>query len=112
MKLVVAIIKPYKLNDVWDALMPVGVQGITVTDVMGGGIAKLQPEIYAGGDYAVDFLPKVKIELAVNDEDVDAVVTAFRSTAHTGRLGDGRIFVLDLCQAVRIRTGERDSEAF
>jgi nitrogen regulatory protein P-II 2 len=111
MKMVVAIIKPFKLDDVRSALAEVGVQGITVTEVKGFGRQKGHTELYRGAEYVVDFLPKVKLELAVDDEQVEQVVEAIIETARTGKIGDGKIFVLDLGQAVRIRTGEAGSRA-
>ena len=111
MKMVVAIIKPFKLDDVRSALAEVGVQGITVTEVKGFGRQKGHTELYRGAEYVVDFLPKVKLELAVDDEQVDRVVEAIIETARTGKIGDGKIFVADLGQAVRIRTGEAGSHA-
>jgi nitrogen regulatory protein P-II 2 len=111
MKMVVAIIKPFKLDDVRSALADVGVQGITVTEVKGFGRQKGHTELYRGAEYVVDFLPKVKLELAVDDEQVDRVVEAIIETARTGKIGDGKIFVVDLGQALRIRTGESGSRA-
>jgi nitrogen regulatory protein P-II 2 len=111
MKMVVAIIKPFKLDDVRSALAEVGVQGITVTEVKGFGRQKGHTELYRGAEYVVDFLPKVKLELAVDDEQVEQVVESIIETARTGKIGDGKIFVLDLGQAVRIRTGEAGSRA-
>jgi nitrogen regulatory protein P-II 2 len=111
MKMVVAIIKPFKLDDVRSALADVGVQGITVTEVKGFGRQKGHTELYRGAEYVVDFLPKVKLELAVDDEQVDRVIEAIIETARTGKIGDGKIFVADLGQAVRIRTGESGSRA-
>jgi nitrogen regulatory protein P-II 2 len=111
MKMVIAIIKPFKLDDVRSALAEVGVQGITVTEVKGFGRQKGHTELYRGAEYVVDFLPKVKLELAVDDEQVDRVVEAIVETARTGKIGDGKIFVADLGQAVRIRTGEAGSRA-
>ena len=111
MKMVVAIIKPFKLDDVRSALAEVGVQGITVTEVKGFGRQKGHTELYRGAEYVVDFLPKVKLELAVDDEQVDRVVEAIIDTARTGKIGDGKIFVAELGQAVRIRTGEAGSRA-
>jgi nitrogen regulatory protein P-II 2 len=111
MKMVVAIIKPFKLDDVRAALADVGVQGITVTEVKGFGRQKGHTELYRGAEYVVDFLPKVKLELAVDDEQVDRVVEAIIETARTGKIGDGKIFVAELGQAVRIRTGELGSRA-
>ncbi len=111
MKMVVAIIKPFKLDDVRSALAEVGVQGITVTEVKGFGRQKGHTELYRGAEYVVDFLPKVKLELAVDDDQVDRVVEAIIETARTGKIGDGKIFVSDLDHAVRIRTGEAGSRA-
>jgi nitrogen regulatory protein P-II 2 len=111
MKMVIAIIKPFKLDDVRSALADVGVQGITVTEVKGFGRQKGHTELYRGAEYVVDFLPKVKLELAVDDEQVERVVEAIIETARTGKIGDGKIFVADLGQAVRIRTGESGSRA-
>jgi nitrogen regulatory protein P-II 2 len=111
MKMVVAIIKPFKLDDVRSALAEVGVQGITVTEVKGFGRQKGHTELYRGAEYVVDFLPKVKLELAVDDEQVDRVVEAIIETARTGKIGDGKLFILDLGQALRIRTGESGSRA-
>ncbi len=111
MKLVIAIIKPFKLDDVREALTPLGVQGLTVTEVKGFGRQKGQTEIYRGAEYHVSFLPKVKIEVAVAADQADAVVEAIARAAQTGKIGDGKIFVLDLERAVRIRTGETDNSA-
>ncbi len=111
MKLVMAIIKPFKLDDVRDALTPLGVQGLTVSEVKGFGRQKGQTEIYRGAEYHVSFLPKVKIEVAVPEAMVDQVVEAITRSAHTGKIGDGKIFVLDVERAVRIRTGETDDDA-
>ena len=111
MKLVVAIIKPFKLDDVREALTSLGVEGLTVSEVKGYGRQKGQTEIYRGAEYSVSFLPKVKIEVAVTDAQVEQVVEAVQKAANTGRIGDGKIFVLDLSHAVRIRTGETDAEA-
>ena len=111
MKMVVAIIKPFKLDDVREALSEVGMTGITVTEVKGFGRLKGHTELYRGAEYVVDFLPKVKVEVAVIDERVDAVVDAVRKAANTGRIGDGKIFVYNLDQVVRIRTGEVDGDA-
>jgi len=111
MKLVIAIVKPFKLDDVREALTPLGVQGLTVTEVKGFGRQKGQTEIYRGAEYHVSFLPKVKIEVAVLSDQVDAVVEAICRAAQTGKIGDGKIFVLDLERAVRIRTGETDNAA-
>lgn len=111
MKMVVAIIKPFKLDDVRTALAEVGIQGITVTEVKGFGRQKGHTELYRGAEYVVDFLPKVKIELAVDDDQVDRVVDTITGSARTTRIGDGKIFVLDLGQSVRIRTGESGTSA-
>ena len=111
MKLVMAVIKPFKLDEVRDALTPLGVQGLTVTEVKGFGRQKGQTEIYRGAEYQVSFLPKLKIEVAVPDELVDAVVEAIAAAAKTGKIGDGKIFVLDVERALRIRTGEIDTQA-
>ncbi len=106
MKLVTAIIKPFKLDDVREVLSEIGVQGITVTEVKGFGRQKGHTELYRGAEYVVDFLPKVKIEIAIDDDLVDRVIEAISKAANTGKIGDGKIFVFDLEQAVRIRTGE------
>jgi nitrogen regulatory protein P-II 2 len=106
-----AVIKPFKLDEVREALTPLGVQGLTVTEVKGFGRQKGQTEIYRGAEYQVSFLPKVKIEGAVPAEMVDAVVEAIASTARTGKIGDGKIFVMDVERALRIRTGETDESA-
>jgi len=111
MKLVMAIIKPFKLDEVREALTPLGVQGLTVSEVKGFGRQKGQTEIYRGAEYVVSFLPKVKIEVAVNDDLVDRVVETIQNTAHTGKIGDGKIFVFDVARVVRIRTGEANSDA-
>lgn len=111
MKLIMAIIKPFKLDDVREALTPLGVQGLTVSEVKGFGRQKGQTEIYRGAEYHVNFLPKVKIEVAVPEEMAEQVVEAIMRSAHTGKIGDGKIFVVDLGRTVRIRTGEVDSEA-
>jgi nitrogen regulatory protein P-II 2 len=111
MKLVMAVIKPFKLDEVREALTPLGVQGLTVTEVKGFGRQKGQTEIYRGAEYLVSFLPKVKIEVAVPSELADAVVEAIATTARTGKIGDGKIFVLDVERALRIRTGETDGAA-
>lgn len=111
MKLVMAVIKPFKLDEVREALTPLGVQGLTVTEVKGFGRQKGQTEIYRGAEYHVSFLPKVKIEVAVPSELADAVVEAIATTARTGKIGDGKVFVLDVERALRIRTGETDSSA-
>jgi len=111
MKLVSAIIKPFKLDDVREALSDIGVQGITVTEVKGFGRQKGHTELYRGAEYVVDFLPKVKLDIAINDDLVDQVLEAIAKAANTGKIGDGKIFVFDLEQAVRIRTGESGAEA-
>jgi nitrogen regulatory protein P-II 2 len=111
MKLVVAIIKPFKLDDVRDALTPLGVQGLTVSEVKGFGRQKGQTEIYRGAEYHVSFLPKVKVEVAVSSQHAEAVVEAIARAAQTGKIGDGKIFVMDIERAVRIRTGETDDAA-
>src|SRR5579872_3850219 len=111
MKLVMAIIKPFKLDDVREALTPLGVQGLTVTEVKGFGRQKGQTEIYRGAEYHVSFLPKVKVEVVIQPDLVDQVVEAIAKAAHTGKIGDGKIFVLDIERAMRIRTGETDASA-
>jgi len=111
MKIVMAVIKPFKLDEVRDALTGVGVHGLTVTEVKGYGRQKGHTEIYRGTEYAVNFLPKVKIEVAVDEAQVDKVVDAITAAAKTGQIGDGKIFVIPLDHAVRIRTGESDSAA-
>jgi nitrogen regulatory protein P-II 2 len=111
MKLVIAIIKPFKLEDVRDALVAVGVHGMTVTEVKGYGRQKGHTEIYRGAEYAVNFLPKMRIEVAVPADRVERVVEAISSSARTGQIGDGKIFVTGIDRAVRIRTGETDVDA-
>jgi nitrogen regulatory protein P-II 2 len=111
MKLVIAIIKPFKLEDVRDALMAVGVHGMTVTEVKGYGRQKGHTEIYRGAEYAVNFLPKMRVEVAVASEQVDKVIEAIIAAAKTGQIGDGKIFVSPIDQALRIRTGETDVDA-
>jgi nitrogen regulatory protein P-II 2 len=111
MKLVMAIIKPFKLDDVRESLSEIGVQGITVTEVKGFGRQKGHTELYRGAEYVVDFLPKVKIEAVVDDGLVDQVIEAISKAANTGKIGDGKIFVSSIDQAVRIRTGETGAEA-
>jgi nitrogen regulatory protein P-II 2 len=111
MKLVIAIIKPFKLDEVRDALNAVGVHGMTVTEVKGYGRQKGHTEIYRGAEYAVNFLPKLKIEVAVADDMEDRVVAAIGGSAKTGQIGDGKVFVCDLGHAMRIRTGETDNDA-
>ncbi len=111
MKLVIAIIKPFKLDDVRKAISDVGVQGVTVTEVRGFGRQRGHTEIYRGSEYVVEFVPKTKIEIAVADSLVDQVIEAIHKAARTGKVGDGKVFVFDLTQVVRIRTGERDASA-
>jgi len=111
MKQVTAIIKPFKLDDVRDALAEIGVQGVTVTEVKGFGRQKGHTELYRGAEYVVDFLPKVKIEAAIDAKQLDKVIEAITKAARTGKIGDGKIFVYDLEQVVRIRTGETGKEA-
>ncbi|MBT3237571.1 MAG: P-II family nitrogen regulator [Rhodospirillaceae bacterium] len=111
MKLIMAIIKPFKLDDVREVLSDLGVEGMTVTEVKGFGRQKGHAEIYRGAEYTVHFLPKVKLEIAVNDEMVESVVETIQSAAQTGKIGDGKIFVYDVGSVVRIRTGETDKEA-
>jgi nitrogen regulatory protein P-II 2 len=111
MKLVTAIIKPFKLDDVRDALAEVGVQGITVTEVKGFGRQKGHTELYRGAEYVVDFLPKVKLEIAIDEKMLDRVIEAIIKAARTDKIGDGKIFVTDLGQVVRIRTGETGKDA-
>ena len=111
MKLVTAIIKPFKLDDVREALSEIGVQGITVTEVKGFGRQKGHTELYRGAEYVVDFLPKVKIDVAIDDKDLDRVIEAITKAANTGKIGDGKIFVVNLEQAIRIRTGVTDTDA-
>ncbi len=111
MKLVTAIVKPFKLDDVREALSELGVAGITATEVKGFGRQKGHTELYRGAEYVVDFLPKVKLEIAVSDEMVDQVMESIANAANTGKIGDGKIFVLDLEQTVRIRTGETGDDA-
>ncbi|EDP62824.1 P-II family nitrogen regulator [Thalassobaculum sp.] len=111
MKLVMAIIKPFKLDEVRESLTALGIQGLTVSEVKGFGRQKGQTEIYRGAEYSVNFLPKVKVEVVVSDDLVTSVVEAIQKSANTGRIGDGKIFVLDVSQAVRIRTGETDADA-
>jgi len=111
MKLVAAIIKPFKLDDVREALSEIGVTGITVIEVKGFGRQKGHTELYRGAEYVVDFLPKIKVEIAIDDDQLDAVIEAISAAAKTGKIGDGKIFVYELSQAIRIRTGESGSEA-
>lgn len=111
MKFISAVIKPFKLDDVRDALSAIGVQGLTVTEVKGFGRQKGHTELYRGAEYVVDFLPKVKVEIAISDEQVDSAIEAIRKVTNTGKIGDGKIFVSDLEQVIRIRTGETGEEA-
>ena len=111
MKMITAIVKPFKLDDVREALASIGIAGITVTEVKGFGRQKGHTELYRGAEYVVDFLPKVKIEVAVTDEQVEDVVEAIVKAAATGKIGDGKVFVYDLGRVVRIRTGELDADA-
>ena len=111
MKLVMAIIKPFKLDEVRDALTGLGIEGLTVSEVKGFGRQKGQTEIYRGAEYAVNFLPKIKIEVAVTDEILEQVVETIQKSANTGQIGDGKIFVVDLQTAVRIRTGDAGADA-
>lgn len=111
MKLVTAIIKPFKLDDVREALSEIGVQGITVTEVKGFGRQKGHTELYRGAEYVVDFLPKVKLEIAINDDLKDQVIEAITSAAKTGKIGDGKLFVSTIDEVVRIRTGESGPDA-
>ncbi len=111
MKLVTAIIKPFKLDDVREAIADIGIEGLTVTEVKGFGRQKGHTELYRGAEYQVDFLPKVKLEVAITDERVDQLIEAIREAAHTGKIGDGKIFVAELEHAVRIRTNETDDDA-
>ncbi|MBY8964569.1 P-II family nitrogen regulator [Algiphilus sp.] len=111
MKLISAIIKPFKLDEVREALSEIGVQGITVTEVKGFGRQKGHTELYRGAEYVVDFLPKVKIEVAIEPDKLDAAIEAITKAAHTGKIGDGKVFVFELEQAVRIRTGETGTDA-
>jgi nitrogen regulatory protein P-II 2 len=111
MKLVMAIIKPFKLDEVREALTGLGIEGMTVTEVKGYGRQKGHTEIYRGAEYAVSFLPKLKIELAINSDQVDAVVDAIVAAARTGQIGDGKIFISPIDQVIRVRTGEKDADA-
>jgi nitrogen regulatory protein P-II 2 len=111
MKLVIAIIKPFKLDEVRDALAGIGAQGMTVTEVKGFGRQKGHTEIYRGAEYVVNMLPKIRVEIAVNSDQVDKVISAIMASAKTGQIGDGKIFVTPLDHAVRIRTGETDRDA-
>jgi len=111
MKMIMAVVKPFKLDEIREALTPLGVEGMTVSEVKGFGRQKGQAEIYRGAEYTVNFLPKVKLEIAVGDDLVESVVETIQKSAQTGKIGDGKIFVYDLSKAVRIRTGETDSDA-
>jgi nitrogen regulatory protein P-II 2 len=111
MKLVTAVIKPFKLDDVRQALSEIGVHGMTVTETKGFGRQKGHTELYRGAEYVVDFLPKIKIEVAINDDQLDTVIESITKSANTGKIGDGKIFVYELEQVVRIRTGETGSDA-
>ena len=111
MKLVTAVIKPFKLDDVREALSEIGVQGITVTEVKGFGRQKGHTELYRGAEYMVDFLPKVKLEVVVGDDDVERCIEAIMETAQTGKIGDGKIFITDIERVIRIRTGEENEDA-
>ncbi len=111
MKMITAIIKPFKLDDVRQAVADIGIQGITVTEVKGFGRQRGHTELYRGAEYVVDFLPKAKIELAVSDDVTEQVIEAIANTARTGKIGDGKIFVSEISEAIRIRTGETGSEA-
>jgi len=111
MKLIMAVIKPFKLEEVRQALLPLGIEGMTVSEVKGFGRQKGQAEIYRGAEYEVNFLPKVKLEIAVSDDAVDGVIVAISETAQTGKIGDGKVFVYGLDKAVRIRTGESNNDA-
>ena len=111
MKLIMAIIKPFKIDEVREALTPLGVQGLTVSEVKGFGRQKGQTEIYRGAEYQVSFLPKVKIEVVCADDQVEAIMDAIAKAANTGKIGDGKIFVVDVERAMRIRTGETGAEA-
>lgn len=111
MKLIEAIIKPFKLDEVKDALNEIGIDGITVSEVKGFGRQKGHTELYRGAEYVVDFIPKIKLEIAVSDDQVNKVIETIQNTAKTGRIGDGKIFIIPLEDAVRIRTGEKGSDA-
>lgn len=111
MKYIIAIIKPFKLDEVREALSDIGVQGLTITEVRGFGRQKGHSELYRGAEYTVDFLPKVRMEIAVSDEFADQVIESIEKAANTGQVGDGKIFVFELEQAIRIRTGEKQDEA-
>ncbi|GGB37114.1 nitrogen regulatory protein P-II 1 [Oceanisphaera marina] len=111
MKMICAIIKPFKLDDVRTALARAGIHGMTVSEVKGFGRQKGHTELYRGAEYSVDFLPKIKLEIAAHSDQVEWIIDAIMEAAHTGKIGDGKLFVYDLQQSVRIRTGERDMEA-
>ena len=111
MKLVTAIIKPFKMDDVRSALSDIGVQGVTVTEVKGFGRQRGHTELYRGAEYVIDFLPKMKLEIVVSDKMVDKVIETIKNTAHTGKIGDGKIFVSPVEKAIRIRTSETDDDA-
>lgn len=111
MKMITAIVKPFKLDDIREAVADIGIQGITVTEVKGFGRQRGHTELYRGAEYVVDFLPKTKVELAVADDRVDTVLEAIAKAAHTGKIGDGKIFVAPIEQAIRIRTGETGADA-
>ena len=111
MKLVMAIIKPFKLDAVREALTELGIQGLTVSEAKGFGRQKGQTEIYRGAEYVIDFVPKVRLDLVVDDDQVDSVVEAIQQAAHSDKIGDGKIFVLEVAQAMRIRTGEAGNDA-
>jgi len=111
MKLIIAVIKPFKLEEVKEALSAAGIEGMTVTEVKGFGRQKGHTELYRGAEYVIDFLPKVKVEVVVEDNLADNVIEAIENAARTGRIGDGKIFVLDVEQAIRIRTGDRGADA-
>jgi nitrogen regulatory protein P-II 2 len=111
MKMVVAIIKPFKLDDVREALTTLGIEGLTVSEVKGYGRQKGQTEIYRGAEYAVNFLPKVRVEVVLEDDRVESAIEAITQSANTGRIGDGKVFVMEVTQAVRIRTGETGGDA-
>lgn len=111
MKFVIAIIQPYRLDAVRDALQSLGIEGLTVTEVRGYGRQKGHKEVYRGAEYAISFVPKLKIEVAVADDRAEDVISAIQESAHSGKVGDGKIFVLDLQSALRVRTGERDADA-
>ncbi len=111
MKLIIAIIKPHKMDDVHEALLDIGIQGVTITEVKGFGRQKGHTELYRGAEYVVDFLPKLKIEVAVADDRADATIDAISKAAQTGKIGDGKIFLMELQQAIRVRTGETGEDA-